>query len=84
VGELRPRRSPEGLRDGLPHQGRRQGGVAATHSLAAAEDVGYYLEGVGREEAAGPAEARDDLVKDEEDVVLVAELSQIFRYSMEV
>ena len=74
--ELRAGFAPEGLRHAVGHEHHRQRTVAAGDALAAAEDVWPDARVLGAKPFAGAAEAGDDLVEDEQDVVLVAHLAQ--------
>ena len=49
---------------------------AVGEALGGADDVGHHAEILGREAGAEAAEAGDDLVEDQQDAVLVADLAQ--------
>ena len=69
-------RPPEGVGDRAAADHRRERGVAAAQPLGHAEHVGHDAERLGGEHPAGPADAGDDLVEDQQDVVPVADLPQ--------
>ena len=69
-------RSPEGVGDRPAADHRRERRVAAAQPLGDAEHVGRHAERLGGEHLAGAADAGDDLVEDQQDVVPVADLAQ--------
>ncbi len=71
--ELDPGRPPEGTCQPVGDHRRRQRDVPAGQALPEHEDVRPGVGELGCEEAAGAAEAGDDLVEDEDDVVPVAQ-----------
>ena len=74
--ELQARGAPERLRDPLGEHRRGERDVAAGEALPEDEDVGPGREVLRGEELPDTAEAGDDLVEDEHDVVPVAELPE--------
>ena len=61
------------------HAAHRHGAVG--HALGEGDHVGHDAERLGGERRAEPAEAGDDLVEDEQDAVLVADLRAAARDS---
>ncbi len=74
VREVRRARA-ERLEEPVAGDHHPERGVAARDALGGGDDVGDVVEVVTREHRADPAERADRLVRDEEDVVLVADLA---------
>jgi TetR/AcrR family transcriptional regulator len=66
----------EGVVDRALHEDGAHRHDAVGDALRRHHDVGHDVEVIRREGRAEPAEARDDLVEDEQDAVLVADLAQ--------
>ena len=65
----------EGLVDAVADDRRADGRISARHPLRAGDHVGLEAVGDRREHVSDAAEARDDLVGDQQNVVLVADLA---------
>ena len=69
----------EGVVDLALHEHRAHRDDAVGDALGGGHDVGRDAEIVGGERRAEAAEAGDDLVEDQQDAVLVADLAQLLR-----
>ena len=69
-------RAPERVGDRPPADHRRQRCITAAQSLGDQEYVGRHAKRLGGEHPARAADARDDLVKDQEDVMPVADFAE--------
>src|SRR5690606_38104484 len=78
VGALLEKRLPDAWRN----KNTTEGGVARGNALGEGDDIGLQFVAARREHLTGAAEASDDFIGNEQDVVLAAETLDLFKVTV--